>query len=199
MLKVLKTTETPNPSARRFHLNQTLVNQGSLDFPSIELAQSHPLAACLFELPDVVAVFFLGATVTVTKENEADWAELITPIADILESEPWSGLERQAGASVPMPPTHAPQIKVTPSNDYAALTREAQRQRVQEILDTDVRPGLQGDGGDLLLVDCDSHNVVVRYAGACGSCPTSTTGTLGFIESALREKVHAGLTVHLAG
>lgn len=198
MPKVLKTTETPNPSARRFHLDYTLIAQGTLDFPTIEAAQAHPLAAGLFELPDVLAVFFLGSTVTVTKEEEAAWADLITPIADIIESQAWELVERNGSASTgPAEPDRDQGRSAT--GDYPSLSREAQREQIQQVLDAFIRPGLQGDGGDLVLVDCDSHNVVVRYAGACGSCPTSTTGTLAFIESALHEKVFAGLAVHLAG
>jgi Fe-S cluster biogenesis protein NfuA len=203
MPKVLKTTETPNPSARRFHLDRALVAQGTLDFPNIEAAQGHPLAAGLFELPDVLGVFFLGSTVTVTKEEEAAWADLITPIADIIESQTWTVAERKALEPIPFEsksPAETERGQPSPANgDYASISRDAQRERVQQALDAFIRPGLQGDGGDLVLVDCDSHNVVVRYAGACGSCPTSTTGTLAYIESALHEHVHAGLAVHLAG
>lgn len=201
MLKVLKTTETPNPTARRFHLNQPLLASGTLDFPTIEAAQSNSLARRLFELPDVIAVFFLGSTVTVNKEPEADWSHLITPIADIIESENEISLVPVAKSDSETKPLDAAPLAApgTVGEGYPSLTREAQGLRLQSVLDAYVRPGLQGDGGDLLLVDWDSHNAIVRYAGACGSCPTSTTGTLAFIENALREKVFAELTVHLAG
>jgi NFU1 iron-sulfur cluster scaffold homolog, mitochondrial len=201
MPKVLKTTETPNPSARRFHLDAPIWGAGSRDFPNVESAQDHPLAASLFEIPDVAAVFFLDTTLTVTKDSDREWVELITPIADCIESrEIWGPVSQFASTDIPR--THSrPNLRNTTSHDdhpFLGLSPSEQVARVQAILDAEVRPGLQSDGGDLDLVACDSHNVVVRYAGACGTCPTSGTGTLAFIEKVLHEQIHPGLTVRQA-
>ena len=47
------------------------------------------------------------------------------------------------------------------------------RQRVQDVLDL-IRPAVQGDGGDVELVDIDPQGVVqVRFHGACIGCPSS--------------------------
>lgn len=47
------------------------------------------------------------------------------------------------------------------------------REKVESVLDK-VRPMLQGDGGDVELVDItDSGVVQVRLTGACKGCPMS--------------------------
>jgi len=49
-----------------------------------------------------------------------------------------------------------------------------------------VRPYLQGDGGDLFVVGLDGNRLAVHYQGACGSCPSSISGTLAGIEHLLK-------------
>ena len=59
--------------------------------------------------------------------------------------------------------------------------------RVNGILDEQVRPYLQGDGGDLYVVGLEGNRLMVHYQGACGSCPSSISGTLAGIESLVRQ------------
>jgi Fe-S cluster biogenesis protein NfuA len=49
------------------------------------------------------------------------------------------------------------------------------KNKLETFIDTDVRPFLQQDGGDIELVDWDpaSGAVKVRLQGACGTCPSS--------------------------
>ncbi|HLP41920.1 MAG TPA: NifU N-terminal domain-containing protein, partial [Fibrobacteria bacterium] len=85
MAKVLKTSETPNPLAIRFHMDCKVTPSGSRSYPDPESAQADPTAARLFEIPHVTSVFYVGTTVTVNKDEDGDWNEMITPIADTLE------------------------------------------------------------------------------------------------------------------
>lgn len=64
--------------------------------------------------------------------------------------------------------------------------------QVQEVLDK-LRPFIQGDGGDVELVDVEDGVVKVRLLGACGSCPASTITLKAGIERALMEEVE-GIT-----
>ena len=54
------------------------------------------------------------------------------------------------------------------------------------MLDEQVRPYLQGDGGDLYVLGLEGNHLIVHYQGACGSCPSSISGTLAGIESLVR-------------
>ncbi len=51
-----------------------------------------------------------------------------------------------------------------------------------------MRPGLQGDGGDLTVLKYEEKKVYVHYEGACDSCPSSTGGTLMAIEGILKDE-----------
>lgn len=63
------------------------------------------------------------------------------------------------------------------------------KEKVSEIIDM-IRPAIQGDGGDVELVDVTDAGVVqVRLHGACVGCPASgMTLALG-IERNLKEKI----------
>jgi Fe-S cluster biogenesis protein NfuA len=62
--------------------------------------------------------------------------------------------------------------------------------KVRQIIDEKVRPNLQGDGGDIELVDITDEGVVqVRLTGSCSGCPFSAM-TLAFgVEKVLKESI----------
>jgi len=66
--------------------------------------------------------------------------------------------------------------------------------KIQEVIDAEIRPLLQRDGGDVELVDVDGNTVSVALRGLCTSCPSSGLTKSG-IESKLRELVHPDLIV----
>jgi len=63
------------------------------------------------------------------------------------------------------------------------------KDRVTTVIDA-IRPYIQGDGGDIELVDVDDAGVVkVRLQGACVGCPSASMTLKMGVERALKEKV----------
>ncbi|KPK22464.1 MAG: nitrogen fixation protein NifU [Dehalococcoidia bacterium SG8_51_3] len=60
--------------------------------------------------------------------------------------------------------------------------------KVTEILDQ-IRPQLQGDGGDVELVEVNDGTVKVRLTGACAGCPMSIMTLKMGIEKILKEQI----------
>ena len=54
---------------------------------------------------------------------------------------------------------------------------------INRMLDEQVRPYLLADGGGLKVLGLDNNVLRVHYQGACGTCPTASSGTLYAIES----------------
>lgn len=52
-----------------------------------------------------------------------------------------------------------------------------------------IRPALQADGGDLILLGVDGGTVNLQMVGACGGCPLSTMTLKAGIERILTERV----------
>lgn len=62
------------------------------------------------------------------------------------------------------------------------------KERVEKALE-EIRPMLQADGGDVMLLDVEDGIVKVRLQGACAGCPSAgMTLKLG-VEKMLKEKV----------
>jgi Fe-S cluster biogenesis protein NfuA len=63
------------------------------------------------------------------------------------------------------------------------------KESVEAVL-KEIRPSLQADGGDVLLVDVAEDGVVkVKLTGACGGCPMSQMTLKMGIERRLKERL----------
>ncbi len=58
-----------------------------------------------------------------------------------------------------------------------------------------IRPALQADGGDLVLMGTKGGTVTLQLVGACGGCPMSTMTLTAGIERILRDRVPGVETV----
>lgn len=84
-----------------------------------------------------------------------------------------------------MPETLKPQGKLTNLKKIALI---------QDIIDKEIRPRLQADGGDIDLIDIDNNRVIVALRAMCVSCPMGSV-TIRSIEEKLRELVSDDLVV----
>ena len=91
---------------------------------------------------------------------------------------------------------NAPAEKSAPQNDeFKALTTVQKVFRVQEVIDKEIRPLLEHDGGSIELVDLNGNNVIVRLTGRCSSCPSAGVTLKYTVQDKLREFVSSDLTV----
>lgn len=78
----------------------------------------------------------------------------------------------------------------TPADPAAAVSGASEIDLVvlQETLEY-IRPALQSDGGDLILLGTNGGKVTLQLVGACGGCPMSTMTLTAGIERILRDRV----------
>ena len=67
---------TPNPNAMKFSVNRQLTEGTSRTYGSAAEAAGDAVAAALFAVPGVKAVFILNDFVSVTKQPDAAWVTL---------------------------------------------------------------------------------------------------------------------------
>lgn len=82
-------------------------------------------------------------------------------------------------------------IEVASPND-AAVEETLPSQIDEALLDETleyIRPALQADGGDLVLLGTNGGKVTLQLVGACGGCPMSTMTLTAGIERILRDRV----------
>jgi len=66
------------------------------------------------------------------------------------------------------------------------LTNIQKMALIQDVLEKEIRPRLQADGGDLDLIDIDGNRVIVGLRGMCIDCPMGNM-TINGIENRLKE------------
>lgn len=178
MPKIAEIEPTPNPNAMKFILREPLTWGITRSFDTPAQAVGDPLAMALFDIEHVTNVFYVDHWITVTQDGAADWNELkrklAVPIRDAPSADAHSAqMAELSGESL----------------DPSKLS-EADRERLDRInavLDEQIRPYLQNDGGDLYVVGLEGNKLSVHYQGACGSCPSSLSGTLTGIENLVRQ------------
>lgn len=176
MPKIAEIDATPNPNAKKFILKEPLTWGISRSYDNAEQAKEDPLASQLFRIDHVTNVFYVDHWITVTQDGSADWPELLRKLAEPIRDAPSAEVQSQHYAS----------DDYVPSLDQMTPEEQERFARINELLDEQVRPYLQGDGGDLYVVGLKGNVLEVHYQGACGSCPSSLSGTLAGIENLVR-------------
>jgi len=174
---------TPNPNALKFILEKDVKTEGKVSFKTPQDCKDVPLAASLFDLRGVDQIHFFQNVITVSKFSFEDWDSLEPAIQTCIEN---------------FIDDHNPDFKVFDPEADRRSNMPPELRNIEEILDKRIRPGLQGDGGDLVVKDYKDNILIVKYQGACGTCPSSTTGTLEAIRSILRDEVNQDIEVYLA-
>ena len=80
-------------------------------------------------------------------------------------------------------------------DDFASLSPVKKILRIQDVIDKEIRPVLQKDGGSIGLIDLDGDRVMVRLKGVCASCPNATLTLRKLVQAKLNEFVAPSLTV----
>jgi NFU1 iron-sulfur cluster scaffold homolog, mitochondrial len=174
---------TPNPNALKFILDNDVKTEGKVSFKTPQDCKDIPLAAALFDLRGVDQIHFFQNVITISKFSFEDWDSLEPAVQTCIES---------------FIEDHDPNFKVHNPEEDRRSNLSPEIRQIEEILDKRIRPGLQGDGGDIAVKDFKDNVLIVKYQGACGTCPSSTTGTLEAIRSILREEVNQDIEVYLA-
>jgi Fe-S cluster biogenesis protein NfuA len=175
MPRIAEIENTPNPNAMKFILKDPLTWGITHSYENAGQAQDDLLAAALFNIEHVTNVFYVDRWLTITQNGDADWNELVRKVAVPIRAAP--AAKAQSAATV------------TAANTAIADLSAEDQQRLKDIndlLDEQIRPYLQGDGGDLLVIGLAGNYLSIHYQGACGTCPSSIAGTLKGIENLVR-------------
>lgn len=170
---LIRVQATPNPNAWKFVLDRPVLNDGKATYSTIQEAENNPLARSLFDLNGVRQVHFFQNVITVTHQFDIEPEDIKPLICAVIQTRM---------------PIHNPNQTVLDEKKMARQNLPPDLQAIEAILDRTIRPGLQGDGGDIEIVKYEDKKLYVMYQGACGTCPSSTTGTLMAIEGIIRDE-----------
>jgi Fe-S cluster biogenesis protein NfuA len=175
MPKIAEIENTPNPNAKKFTLKEALTWGITRSYENAGQAKNDPLGSALFDIEHVTNVFYVDRWLTVTQDGYTDWEELVRKVAEPIRAAP--AADAQTAATV--------ETAVT-ANAYLNPADRDRLDAINDLLDEQIRPYLQNDGGDLHVIGLEGNRLSVHYQGACGTCPSSISGTLRGIENMLK-------------
>ncbi len=183
---MLYTEQTPNPESLKFVSNRMLY-KGTADFREEALAiEWSALGKELFELPYVKGVYICNNFVTITKEFNFAWEDIMLPLKEFVKNYIEEGKEiLKDGFAEAMEKMEAERGA---SYEYTGEETEIVT-KIKELIETYVKPAVEMDGGNIEFKKFDKGKVVVILQGSCSGCPSSTVTLKAGIEGMLKRMV----------
>tara|TARA_Y100001970_G_C13893028_1_gene679721 strand:- start:75 stop:629 length:555 start_codon:yes stop_codon:yes gene_type:complete len=173
---------TPNPSARKYVLNEEIKAEGKVSYKSMNDCEHVPLAFSLLAVPGIKQVHFFENILTITQDGVQDWSKIDNAVQTIV-------IDKIRDHDIFFEDIPADKMK-SPRKQLVGELK-----KMDEILDRTIRPSLQMDGGDVELMEYEKEILTVKYLGACEGCPSSMMGTLEAMKSILREEINENLEI----
>ena len=174
----IQTEATPNPATMKFLPGKPVLPEGTLDMPTREAAAQSPLAARLFDLPNVGG-FMLGADFISVTKTDGDWQQIKPAVLGAIMEHFMSGAPVMSGEAVA---TTGEDEFFDPADAETVAT-------IKDLIETRVRPAVAGDGGDITFRGYKEGIVYLNMKGACSGCPSSTATLKHGIQNLLRHFV----------
>ncbi|HYP29827.1 MAG TPA: NifU family protein [Blastocatellia bacterium] len=144
------------------------VFSGAATFKSLEEAKGTGVAEKIFRIPGIASVEVNGYAVTVTQSGHEDWRQIGKRVGTAIRN-------------FLNPPPEVPEGERLPT--------EAVREKVQQVLDETINPGVASHGGYVELIDVIDNNVYLRMGGGCQGCGAADMTLKQGVERAIREVV----------
>lgn len=75
------------------------------------------------------------------------------------------------------------------------MTNIQKMKKIEEVINSIIRPGLKRDGGEIELVDINGDEVIVKLTGSCSQCMTAPMTLENFVLHELRRSVSKTINV----
>jgi len=158
---IVETEHTPNPDTLKFLPGKIVSDIGPVEFKKEDKNIEVPLANKILSLEGTVMVFFGKDFITVKKEQELNWKDLKHGIISEI-NEYYS-----KGNNVVI------SKKLKQSSEETRDKSDEIINKINEVLDTKIRPAVARDGGDITFKSFDHGVVTVELKGSCSGCPSS--------------------------
>ena len=172
----LSAMPTPNPNTIKFLPSVQFFESGTLDIPSKEEAHKSILAQALYNIENIEGVMIGFNFISVTKADEANWEGLVELIRDCIKS-----VLQEHGINI------VDERFLEEIVSFEADNKEI-AEKIKVVIDTEIRPAVAMDGGDILFKSFKEGIVTLQLQGACSSCPASTMTLKMGIENRLKEE-----------
>ena len=165
---LVNTEHTPNPDTLKFLPGKKVSDVGPIEFLKNDKNIKVPLANKILSLEGTVMVFFGENFITVKKEKNLNWDDLKHGIISEINDYYSKGNEVIVGKDLKL----AKILSETNSDSKPVQSNEIIN-KINEVLDTKIRPAVARDGGDITFKSFKDGIVTVELKGSCSGCPSS--------------------------
>ena len=165
---MVETEYTPNPDTLKFLPGKKVSEVGPIEFLKNDKSIKVSLANSILSLEGIVMVFFGENFITVKKEKNLNWDDLKHGIISEINDYYSKGNEVIVGKDLKL----AKILSETNSDSKPVQSNEIIN-KINEVLDTKIRPAVARDGGDITFKSFKDGIVTVELKGSCSGCPSS--------------------------
>ena len=155
---MVETENTPNPDTLKFLPGKKVSEIGPVEILKNQKNISVSLASKILSLEGTVMVFFGEDFITVKKEKNLNWQDLKHSIISEIN-------DYYAKGNKAVVQKKNKQQDSDQSNEII--------NKINEVLDSKVRPAVAKDGGDIVFKSFKDGIVTVQLKGSCSGCPSS--------------------------
>lgn len=180
---------TPNPQAMKFIITDRMIADENANFTNAQDSLRSPLARKLFGFPWASGVFIGTNFVTVTKQEWVDWQVLAEPLANLIEEHVVSG-ETVLGPKLASTDSDSTTSAKSTNDSLAVADDDSEVVReIKRVLETEIRPAVAMDGGDISFYKYEDHKVYLEMQGSCSGCPSAAMTLKDGIEVRLKQAI----------
>jgi len=165
---LVNTEHTPNPDTLKFLPGKRVSDVGPIEFLKNDKNIKVPLANKILSLEGTVMVFFGEDFITVKKEKDLNWDDLKHGIISEINDYYSKGNEVVVSKDLKLA-----KILSESASDSEPVQSNEIINKINEVLDSKVRPAVAKDGGDITFKSFKDGVVTVELKGSCSGCPSS--------------------------
>ena len=165
---MVETEHTPNPNTLKFLPGKKVSEVGPIEFLKNDKNIEVSLANKILTLKGTVMVFFGEDFITVKKENDSDWKDLKHGIISEINDYYSKGNDVVVGKDLRLAKILSKSV-----SDSQPIQSNEIINKINEVLDSKIRPAVARDGGDITFKSFTNGVVTVELKGSCSGCPSS--------------------------
>ena len=165
---MIETEQTPNPDTLKFLPGKIVSEIGPIEFLKNDKDIKVSLANKILSLEGTVMVFFGADFITVKKEKELNWDDLKHGIISEINDYYSKGNKVVVSKDLKL----AKILSESTSDSKPTQSNEIIN-KINEVLDSKIRPAVARDGGDITFKSFEDGVVTVELKGSCSGCPSS--------------------------
>jgi len=165
---IVETEHTPNPNTLKFLPGKKVSEVGPIEFLKNDKSIKVTLANKILSLKGVIMIFFGEDFITVKKEENFNWNDLKHSIISEINDYYSKGNDVVVGKDLRLA-----KILRKPASDSESVKSNEIVDKINEVLDSKIRPAVAKDGGDITFKSFSNGVVTVELKGSCSGCPSS--------------------------